>query len=89
MKHFYCEHNDFGVDLSYMSIGWRVYRFASKQDRDTFVDENKWDGCNQVNAKISAKNINKILGSRGDIVVSESFRDLETGVKVEILGRAW
>lgn len=86
-RYYYAEHNPYGVNLTYDSIGWTIYRFSSKRDRDTYVDENKWDGCNQINARIRAKNINKILGSsrNGGINVVDIWR--EEGILVEEIAR--
>jgi len=64
VRHFYAEKNPYGVNLSYASIGWQVLRFKSKKERDDYVDENKWQGCNQVVAKCSAKTAMKIIGTK-------------------------
>lgn len=62
MRYYYAERNRYGVNLSYYSIGWELLRFPTKQARDEYVDENKWNGCTQVTARIRAKNASKPLG---------------------------
>lgn len=91
-KCYYAKHNCYGVvGLSYDSIGWQVYRFTSKADRDNYVDAHKWDGCNQINAKIRAKNVSKILGTgwHKKSAIVDSFRDGLTGIDVDIIDLGW
>lgn len=84
-RYFYAEYNRFGLRLDYSSIGWKVLRFGSKAERESFLDENKWNGCNQVVATIKAKNIGKVVRLKK----GQRIEWLDLGMGVEEACNVW
>lgn len=63
MKSYYALSNEFGINLTYDSIGWKAHRFDSKKERDEWVDEHCYsDSGNIVAETTDRKTAYKVAG---------------------------
>jgi len=84
-KYWYVKYNKFGLDLTLGSIGWRVYRFASKRERDNWLCDNDYNGCNHVAAFCKAADVPQFLGyvsAKIEWVTEGDSNEYERGYKV-------
>lgn len=69
MKHYYAEHNKYGILVSYASFGgpgrngYTFHRFDTKEARDEWVLDNQYDDCgNIVAGECSRRTVEYNLG---------------------------
>lgn len=54
MRHYYAEHNKYGILVSYASFGgpgrngYTFHRFDTKEARDEWVLDNQYDDCGNI-----------------------------------------
>lgn len=51
---FYAGENRYGVNLTMNSIGWTVYGFDTKKQRDEWIEEDEYSGCNRIRCTMPA-----------------------------------
>lgn len=59
---FYAIYNSFGLNLSSDSIGWKIYSFDTKKERDEYLESNDYNGQNYVADKATVNYLRTTFG---------------------------
>lgn len=74
---YYAEYCRYGVRTSYASMNgnaYDFYAFPTKAGRDTWVEENEFDGTNYVATPITRRELERVMG-KGFKVVENYYYD--------------
>jgi len=62
MQHYYAAHSYMGMNYTYDSPCWMVYRFTSNEARRDWLQANAYDGRQYVAESVTRKTAAKICG---------------------------
>ena len=74
---YYAAYCPYGIRVSYASLNgnaYDFYAFVRKAERDTWVEENEFDGTNYVAAPITRRELERVMG-KGFKVVENYYHD--------------
>lgn len=68
---YYAQYCKYGINVSYASMNgnaYDFYAFPTKAERDTWVEENEFDGTDYVAAPITRKALERVVGKNFKVV---------------------
>lgn len=85
-RNYYVKYNAYGTNLTADSIGWEILIFASKKEREAWLSDNRYNGCNRVASEVYAKHINKYLRPRAYEIIDSEY---DTALRAVKLSTRW
>lgn len=76
---YYAQYCKYGINVSYASLKGNAYDFCAfptKAERDTWVEENEFDGANYVAAPITRRELERVVGKNFKVVDNYYFDGL-------------